>query len=377
MFGFGKKTKEEEQVFEHGIQKGDHLIRWTSILIWPVQVHAICIGACHDSLTLVDFGLTANKQPDNSIDKYKSENEIENETVPLEEMVDQQDKALIKAAEERRSQMRGAERITILTLTDEKEIRQWKKVEYGEEVSKKKNKWWFWKSKDNDKESKGDNEKDEIDDAKVEQEQDVEKDDLNVSNDTSTSPTTTVKPNGPASPKSDPAASPPVPKLPKSDPTNIVLARVRYLLMNPEVLPPHHILFSNSECIAVWVKTGRWSTLQASVFLQATTVGNIKNTATITATLAAATTTVTVPASGVMGWLGFTTTTQVGLMAVHPWLIPVLAGYGLIAIGTPMIILKKCKDQWKEATQDLTEGFWEWADSDIYVEAIHSWSGIT
>jgi hypothetical protein len=117
--------------------------------------------------------------------------------------------------------------------------------------------------------------------------------------------------------------------------------------------------------------------LQASIFLQATTIGNIKNTATITATLAAATTTVTVPAGGVLGWFGVTTTTQVGLLAAQPWLIPVLAGYGIVAIGTPMIILKKCKEQWKEATQDLTDGFWEWADSDIYVEAIRSWSGIT
>ncbi|KAL3943617.1 MAG: hypothetical protein SGBAC_002326 [Bacillariaceae sp.] len=370
MFGFGKKTKDTEyaEVFEHGIQKGDHLIRWTHIVIWPVQVHAICIGACHDSLTLVDFGLTANKQPDNSIDKYSAENEPDNMTVPLEEMVDQQDKALIKAAEENRSQMRGPERITILTLTDEKEIKQWKKVEYGEEVSKKKNRWWFWKSNDDDKKSTENEEKKERDDKSLEQDQDTEKDD-NATN--GTSPT---KANGPASPKSHQPS--PVPKLPKSDPTNIVLTRVRYLLMNPEVLPPHHILFSNSECIAVWVKTGRWSTLQASIFLQATTIGNIKNTATITATLAAATTTVTAPASGVMGWLGFTTTTQVGLLAAQPWLIPILAGYGIVAIGTPMIVLKKCKEQWKVATQDLTEGFWEWADSDVYVEAIKSWSSI-
>ena len=365
MFGFGKKKEEEEEeVFEHGIQKGDHLIRWTNILIWPVQVHAICIGACDDTLTLVDFGLTANKQPDNSIDKYQDKIE----TMRLEEMVDPQDKALIKAAEERRNQMRGPERITILTLTDEKEIRKWKKVEYGEEVSKKKNKWWFWKSTDDEKATK----------PNKETEQDKENDGLKLAEE-GVEMVLTEQDGLKASTASPPPKSDGprvVPKLPKSDPTNIVLARVRYLLMNPQVLPPHHILFSNSECIAVWVKTGRWSTLQASIFLQATTIGNIKNTAAVTATLAAATTTVTVPASGVMGWLGFTTTTQVGLLAAQPWLIPILAGYGIVAIGTPMIILQKCKSQWAQATQDLTDGFWEWADSDIYVEAIKSWSGI-
>eukprot|EP00980_Cylindrotheca_fusiformis_P012695 scaffold3103_cov136-Cylindrotheca_fusiformis.AAC.33 len=330
---FWKKANlSKEETYEHNIERGDHLIRWTRVLLWPVQVHAICISACSDSITVVDFGLTAKKNP--------SEVGSDHDT-PLEAMVDKEDRALIDAAAERRDLMVGPDRISIHTLTEEKDIRQWKKVEYGEEISKKKNRWWFWKQ--NEKEENKEAEKD----------------------------VSIAEKQPQSAPQHQPAA---VPKLPKSDPTNIVLARLRYLLENPQVLPPHHILFSNSECIAVWVKTGKWSTLQASIFLHATTVGNIKNTATITATLAATTTTVTAPAAGIWGYLGFSTTTQVGLLAAQPWLIPVLAGYGIIAVGTPLIILQKCKTQWRQATQVLTEGFWEWADSDVYVEAIKSWS---
>jgi hypothetical protein len=328
------KAKKEEEEFQHNIEKGDHLIRWTHIVLWPVQVHAVCISACDGSITVVDFGLTAKKNV----------SEVEDDNVSLEEMVNPEDKALIDAAARRKDLMVGPARMSIVTLIEEKDIRQWKKVGYGEEINKKKNSWWFWKRK-------------ETEETECDQQ----------GNDAGKEQSETADQQEP------PAA---VPKLPKSDPTNIVLARLRYLLENPQVLPPHHILFSNSECIAVWVKTGTWSTLQASIFLHATTVGNIKNTATITATLAAATTTVTVPSAGVWGWLGFSTTTQVGLLAAQPWLIPVLAGYGIIAVGTPMIILRKCKEQWRVATQNLTEGFWEWADSDVYVEAIKSWSAL-
>ena len=174
------------------------------------------------------------------------------------------------------------------------------------------------------------------------------------------------------------------PSLPKSDPTIIVLARVRYLLTNPQVLPPHNVFHSNSECIAVWCKTGRWSTLQASIFLHSTAAGNLKSAVTLAATAATATTTVsttsTAPAWGIAGWLGLTTTSTstatVGFLSLHPWLVPLLAGYGIVAVGTPVVLLMKAKKRWEEVTQTLTDGFWEWADSDIYVEAIQSWSDL-
>merc|ERR1712129_292953 len=68
-------------------------------------------------------------------------------------------------------------------------------------------------------------------------------------------------------------------QLPNSDFAKLVLARVQFLVENEDVaLPKYHVFYSNSECIAVWCKTGRWSTLQAAVFLHSTAVGNAKQT---------------------------------------------------------------------------------------------------
>ena len=42
-------------------------------------------------------------------------------------------------------------------------------------------------------------------------------------------------------------------ELPRSDPPVLVLARTRCILKHgEEILPPYHIINSNSECIAVW-----------------------------------------------------------------------------------------------------------------------------
>jgi hypothetical protein len=145
------------------------------------------------------------------------------------------------------------------------------------------------------------------------------------------------------------------PKLPKSDPHKIVLARTQYILDQQELpkseqsLPPYHILYSNSECLAVWCKTGKFSTLQAAIFLHSTAVGNAKSTFLMTGAVA----------------------------ATQPWLIPVVGIYGAVAVGMPFLILKKCKEKWKKSEQDLTDGFWSTANSDIFVAAIENWSGIS
>ena len=86
------KAKKEEEKFQHNIKKGDHLIRWTSVVLWPVQVHAVCISACDDIITVVDFGLTAKENV----------SEVEDNNVSLEEMVNQEDRALIDAAARRK-----------------------------------------------------------------------------------------------------------------------------------------------------------------------------------------------------------------------------------------------------------------------------------
>ena len=55
-----------------------------------------------------------------------------------------------------------------------------------------------------------------------------------------------------------------------SDPPAKVLARAYFLLEHPELLPSYHIFNSNCECVAVWCKTGKWCTLQASSVLSLT-----------------------------------------------------------------------------------------------------------
>mmetsp|Transcript_4296 Transcript_4296/g.9677 ORF Transcript_4296/g.9677 Transcript_4296/m.9677 type:complete len:244 (+) Transcript_4296:1145-1876(+) len=126
------------------------------------------------------------------------------------------------------------------------------------------------------------------------------------------------------------------PKLPKSDPAKIVLARVRFLLENEEegILPPYHVFNSNSECIAVWVKTGRWSSLQSDVFWHTTAIGNAKSSTLMGLTLA----------------------------ATQPWLIPALPIAAVAAVG---------------ATRGLTDKFWAQAEPYVFVEAIENWSGLT
>ena len=134
--------------------------------------------------------------------------------------------------------------------------------------------------------------------------------------------------------------------LPKSDPTVLVLARTRFLLEQGEaVLPPYHIINSNSECIAVWCKTGRWSTLQAAVFLHSTAIGNVKSTTALT----------------------------LGVAATQPWLLPAVAGVGIAAVGTPWLMLKLANEKWNEATMNLTEKFWMQAEPEVFVECIEKW----
>ncbi|KAL7427851.1 hypothetical protein ACHAXH_000690 [Discostella pseudostelligera] len=135
--------------------------------------------------------------------------------------------------------------------------------------------------------------------------------------------------------------------LPRSDPTVLVLARTRFILEHGEnVLPPYHIINSNSECIAVWCKTGRWSTFQASVFLHSSAIGYAKSA----------------------------TAATIGAAAMNPWLIPAVATVGLAAVGTPWLFLKVANDKWNEATNELTEKFWMQAGPEVFVECIEKWS---
>lgn len=135
-------------------------------------------------------------------------------------------------------------------------------------------------------------------------------------------------------------------ELPRSDPAILVLARTRFLLdQGEDFLPPYHIVNSNSECIAVWCKTGRWSTLQASVFLHSTAIGNTKST----------------------------TAAALAVAATQPWLLGVVIPAGMTAIGTPWIMLKVANDKWNQYTATLTDAFWSRAEPEVFVECIEKW----
>mmetsp|Transcript_13814 Transcript_13814/g.18494 ORF Transcript_13814/g.18494 Transcript_13814/m.18494 type:complete len:314 (+) Transcript_13814:80-1021(+) len=312
MFGSWRHQKKTEETSKkHNFEKGDHVIRWTHLLLYPIQVHGIVLSAGEDIVTIVDFGLAGNANTSRINDAKEN---LDEKKALKERTIDCEDVVMVEACKSAQ-----LDRVSIVSLTEPEELKPWKKVNY-EKSSLNKN-WW----------SRGSIEKEN------EEEQTL---------------------------------------LPSSDPPNLVIARVRYLLTNPSVLPKHHLLFSNSECIAVWCKTSRWSTLQTSVFLHSTAAGNLKSAATLATVATTTTVTTTIPASGIAGWFGMTTTTSVGLLTAQPWLIPVLAGYGIITVGTPIIMLKKAKERWALLTTKLNDGFWAWADSDIYVEAIHCWSGL-
>ena len=158
----------------------------------------------------------------------------------------------------------------------------------------------------------------------------------------------------------------------KSDPVGLVLARVHFILDHPEVLPDYHVLYANCECVAMWCKTGQWSTLQAGSFLEFTAAGQAKSAATMAS--AAAHTQVAVPANGLWGWLGYTT--KVSLMTAQPMVVPALATYGIVTAGAPALLYKAAKNQWKQTTNELQAAFWEAAmeSPDKFSENMAEWS---
>jgi hypothetical protein len=159
----------------------------------------------------------------------------------------------------------------------------------------------------------------------------------------------------------------------KSDPVGLVLARVHFILNHPHLIPAYHVLYANCECVAVWCKTGHWSTLQARSVLEYTAAGQAKSATTLAA--AAAHTQVTVPASGVWGWLGYTT--KMSLLTAQPMIVPALAGYGIVTVGAPALLYHAAKKHWRATTLELQAAFWEAAlesPDDFSANLMSEWS---
>lgn len=395
--------------FTHDLHVGDHVIRWRMIgYLYPLQVHGIVFSVGPDVVTIVDCGLSPVSQ-----DKVGPDDD--NKT------------SWKKKTEPRR-------RMQIVTIDDETEIKKWTKIRYGEEVQLQvhsSNEEMHEKIKENDVDVKlmasaaqdgsglGNNdapfegstwpsaglnvdEVEQCNQAKIRKTPENKKETQcswfswrNNNNSPKTKPPSQVI-DGDTTTKQQKQKL----RLPETDPVKLVLARLRFLLEygeepfppsssgtfddakmdddvddssdRPNLLPPHHLLYANSECIAVYCKTGKWSTIQAAIFLKTSTAGNVKQSATLAMFLGAQT--VTVPATGLWGWLGGTTTLP--LFTAQPWLVPALVGGGMVYVGLPMLMLWKAKGRWAETESRLNDAFWSMYDTDIIVEMIRTFSGL-
>ena len=439
-----KKAKAKEETdadIKHDLRVGDHVIRWKMLgYCYPMQVHGIVFSVRPDCVTIVDCGLSSSYSSDDRMGSTFEEGEKTTTT------------------RKKHSSVNERRRMNILTLVDAKEIKQWTKIRYGEEVelkvhssnatlrSKSKDKTFLQQNDSGptdaeiEQSSSAGLELEEeclCDQAKIRKSPDKKlsktssggawlcswqkkKDDdatPAMENNELTKEEEEVETQSPAAVQEEEHPSSKNSKnnlrLPKADPPMLVLARLRFLLEYGEepfpplppndednddnntennnymkrskkkssrttnttttlLLPPHHLLYANSECIAVFCKTGRWSTLQASIFLHTSTFGNAKQTATVAMFLSSQT--VTVPASGLWGWLGGTTT--VGLFSAQPWLVPALVGGGMVYVGLPMLMLWKAKGRWADTEKRLNDAFWSMYDSDVTVGMIRCWSGL-
>ena len=395
--GGTSREDDAELPYRHDLREGDHVFRWKMLgFCYPIQVHGIVFSVGPDFVTIVDCGLTQ----DSGLDKVGHFEDGK------------------KNAKKTRSRM------NVLTLTDDKEIKRWTKIRYGEEVRLEvhsSNLEMRHKCHEEGDAPPGEDRPEEGEESVVADPEESPSAGLELEEvetcvgstikaataATATPATTTPRgrrasarssswfswsrrdaPAAPAAGRRRPARL----RLPRADPPALVLARLRFLLERGEatfpppadddradedregarLLPPHHLLYANSECIAVFCTTGRWSTLQASLFLHSSALGNAKQSVALAAYLGAQT--AVVPASGWWGFFGGTTT--IGLFAAQPWLVPALVGGGMVYVGLPMVLLLKTKGRWADTEKRLNEAFWSMYDTDVIVEMIRCWSGL-
>ncbi|OEU18845.1 hypothetical protein FRACYDRAFT_237125 [Fragilariopsis cylindrus CCMP1102] len=139
----------------------------------------------------------------------------------------------------------------------------------------------------------------------------------------------------------------------KSDTVDIVLARADFLLHNHTLISSYDVTKSNCEHVAVWCKTGQFISLQLASYMRQSIA--LSTMPTVAASTATATTTAVVPAAGIWGWVGFTSTATVTapLYVSMPWLIPVTIIIPAVQAGKTMFDKKR----WKHTTERLNENF--------------------
>lgn len=144
------------------------------------------------------------------------------------------------------------------------------------------------------------------------------------------------------------------------DEQSLILARLQYIVDNPHVLPTYNTLSSNDECICVWILTGIYCTLQVCSQLYVFSASQIKSAVVTSGVVSHMT--VSVPVTGMWGYLGYTTT--VPLTTAQPIIIPLLVGYGLISI-LPLEMLRRYKKKWRAIEEDLDREFWMVVGEDV------------
>lgn len=376
---------EEDKVGEglgadHGFQPGDHILRWEMLpIIYPIQVHGIVLEAGKNCVIIADFGLAsyANHPGSEGLNTWDDKDDESHDVIMAAWNA-------VKPKEKKR--------LNVIVVTDPKEIRKWSKISYGDRAEEgEKEKKGFLSSflgkspKVGEKKGVKSDEGGKVEDAnqtaieKGVEKHSVDEDENKVSGTApsdcvhnhededrvegepdwfhsggykprkrTTSTSSTVSFSEEQSVFSVERPESKMNELPKSDSAKLVLARTHFILENEDLLPPYHVFYSNSECIAVWAKTGRWSTLQAAVYLVSSSVGFGKSATMLTLSVAAA----------------------------HMILVPALAVGGLAVMGAPLLFLKKSQAKWEKATMHLTGEFWSRAEPEVFVEAIEYWGGL-
>jgi len=380
--------KSKDGLDNHGFQPGDHIIRWEMLpVLYPIQIHGIVLEAGKNCVIIADFGLA-------SYDNQRASGGGTTEALSsLSEDEDANDSHDVIMQAWEKIKPKEKKRLNVIVVTDPREIRKWSKINYGDQVekdkgshnpvgfltsllpgSKKKDQDTIAEEEDCSSSSSDDDDKSDDKLSKVpdhvtcadlqtesttnNEEEDVKEDYIEGAPDWFQPSYRPRKRSGSSSspmPISDGQSVFSIDKpeaketeLPKSDSAKLVLARTNFILEHEDLLPPYHVFYSNSECIAVWCKTGRWSTLQAAVYLVSSSIGYGKTATMLTISVAAA----------------------------HAILIPALAVGGLAVVGAPLLFLRKSQDKWDKTTMSLTEKFWAYAEPEVYVEAIEYWASM-
>ena len=123
-----------------------------------------------------------------------------------------------------------------------------------------------------------------------------------------------------------------------ADDNMIVLRRVKFLLLNPHLIPKYDLLESNCETVAVWCKTGCFRTFQVAGLVD----GGKRNSATVAAS--------SILASSLLG----------------PLALPAIAG---AALSFSALLVKENSNEsmWRERTKILNEEFQRWQEGQVCV----------